>query len=233
MKRRIRILCAFLADFQPLSYSLQGDISTVTTHKIRQGRKIGQVLEGARQVFIEMGYERANVDEIARVAGVSKATLYSYFPDKRQLFTEVYQTEILNLADAALDLLTPDAPPRQALHATALRLIDYLMSDFGIAMFRICVAEAPRFPEIGQAFYENGPELGRARLGAYFRQAVARGTLTIEDIDLAADQFFQLCQTTLCDRMLCGVQTAVTEAEIIRVADGAVDMFLARYATTT
>jgi len=205
----------------------------VTTQKIRQGRKFRQVLDGARQVFVEMGYERANVDDIARVAGVSKATLYSYFPDKRQLFTEVYQTEILNLADATVELLSPDAPPCQALHRAAQRLISYLMSDFGIAMFRICVSEAPRFPEIGQAFYENGPELGRARLGAYFRQAVARGTLAIDDIDLAADQFFQLCQTTLCDRMLCGVQSEVTDAEIARITDGTVSMFMARYGVST
>ncbi|MDD7971106.1 TetR/AcrR family transcriptional regulator [Roseinatronobacter alkalisoli] len=204
----------------------------MTTQKIRQGRKFRQVLDGARQVFVEMGYERANVDEIARVAGVSKATLYSYFPDKRQLFSEVYQTEILNLADGALELLSPDAPPEQALRGAAKRLIGYLMSDFGIAMFRICVTETPRFPEIGQAFYENGPELGRARLGAYFRQAVARGTLVIDDIDLAADQFFQLCQTTICDRMLCGVQTKFSDDDIARVAEGAVDMFLARYAAT-
>lgn len=201
----------------------------MTTQTIRQGRKFTQVLDGARQVFVEMGYERANVDEIARVAGVSKATLYSYFPDKRQLFIEVYQTELLNLADAAMEFLAPDAPPQQALHGAALRLIDYMISDFGIAMFRICVAEAPRFPEIGQAFYENGPELGRVRLGAYFRHAIERGTLAIDDIDLAADQFFQLCQTTICDRMLCGVQTCFPQEDIARIAEGAVAMFMARY----
>lgn len=201
----------------------------VSSATIRQGRKYNQVLEGARAVFVAMGYERASVDEIARVAGVSKATLYSYFPEKRLLFTEVYRTEILRLADSAVELTDSSLPPERALRDAGHRMLAYLTSDFAQAMYRICVAESPRFPEIGRAFYETGPELGRARLGCYLRAAVARGSLRIDDIDLAADQFFQLCQTTICDRILCGVQDRFTEAEITRTVEGAVTMFLARY----
>ena len=201
---------------------------SVTAGAVRQGRKLDQVLQGAREVFVRMGYERASVDEIARVANVSKATLYSYFPDKRHLFTEVYRTEILRLADDAVEL-TCGTPPEKALREAGRRMIEYLMSDFAIAMYRICINETPRFPEIGQAFYESGPELGRARLGAYFREAQARGQLQIDDVDLAADQFFQLCQATICDRRLCAVQTRFSEDEIMRVVDGAVAMFMARY----
>lgn len=204
---------------------------TATAAMIRQGRKFEQVLEGARTVFVEMGYERASVDEIARVAGVSKATLYSYFPEKRLLFTEVYRTEILRLADEAVELTDSTLPPECALRDAGRRMVIYLTSDFAQAMYRICVTESPRFPEIGRAFYETGPELGRARLGCYLRAACARGALQIDDIDLAADQFFQLCQTTICDRLLCGVQNQFSEAEIIRTVDGAVAMFLARYGT--
>lgn len=195
----------------------------------RQGRKYDQVLDGARRVFIAKGYEGASVDDIARAAGVSKATLYSYFTDKRQMFAEVYQAEIEHLAESTMQDLSADIAPELALRAAARRLIGYLISDFGRAMYRICVTESARFPEIGQSFYERGPELGRARLGVYLRAAAARGDLVIEDFDLAADQFFQLCQTTLCDRMLCNVQTQFSEAEIARVVDGAVAMFMARY----
>jgi len=202
---------------------------TATAAMIRQGRKFEQVLVGARTVFVEMGYERASVDEIARVAGVSKATLYSYFPEKRLLFSEVYRTEILRLADEAVELTDSTLPPERALREAGRRMLAYLTSDFAQAMYRICVTESPRFPEIGRAFYETGPELGRSRLGCYLRAACERGALQIDDIDLAADQFFQLCQTTICDRMLCGVQDQFSEAEITRTVDGAVAMFLARY----
>ena len=62
-----------------------GDTATV----VRTGRKFDQVLAGAREVFMADGFEGASVDDIARAAGVSKATLYSYFPDKKLLFMEV------------------------------------------------------------------------------------------------------------------------------------------------
>ncbi len=202
---------------------------TLQSAAIRQGRKYDQVLEGAREVFMAMGYARASVDEIARVSAVSKATLYAYFPEKRLLFTEMYRTEILRLADSAVEL-SADTLPEKALREAGRRIIDYLISDFALAMYRICVAESARFPEIGHAFYENGPQLGRARLGAYLEAMRARGVLSIVDTELAADQFFQLCQAWISDRLICGVQRSFSELEIARILDGAVSVFLARYA---
>ncbi|NBB96696.1 MAG: TetR family transcriptional regulator [Alphaproteobacteria bacterium] len=202
---------------------------TNTDFTIPQGRKVGQVLDGARAVFVARGYERASMDEIARAANVSKATVYSYFADKRELFTAMYRAEMLRLADSVVELTDFDIPPERAMYVAGQKMLEYLTSDFALAMYRICVAETPRFPEIGVAFYEGGPELGRARFGAYLREADARGLLRVEDIDLAADQFFQLCQTTVCDRMICGVQDTFGQAEIARVLDGAVATFMARY----
>lgn len=201
---------------------------TVQTSAMRQGRKYDQVLDGARTVFVAKGYARASVDEIARVSGVSKATLYSYFPEKRALFTAMYRAEILRVADAAVELSCTN-PPEVALREAARRILAYFTSDFGMAMYRICVAESPRFPEIGRAFYESGPELGRARMGAYLDTMVGQGRLQIDDTALAADQFFQLCQSTLVDRMICGIQSTFSEAELSRTADGAVRVFLAAY----
>ncbi len=51
------------------------------TPTVKRGRKFDQVLQGAREIFMSDGFEGASVDDIARAAGVSKATLYSYFPD--------------------------------------------------------------------------------------------------------------------------------------------------------
>jgi len=197
--------------------------------RIRKGRKFEQVLDGARAVFLSDGYEGANVDEIARVAGVSKATLYSYFPDKRLLFSEVLRNECERQADEALHLIDMTAPPRVVLTAGARRLVAFTLSEFGQAMHRICSAEAVRFPDLGRQFYESGPMMARERIGNYLREACARGELTIDDIDLAADQFVQLCQADYLDRMVFGVQRTFTEAELERVIKGAVDTFLARY----
>lgn len=202
---------------------------TELAQAIRRGRKYDQVLDGARQVFMAAGYEGASVDEIARTAGVSKATLYSYFPDKRLLFLEVVRTECLRQADEAGAEIDPTAPPGVVLRAGGRRIVGFYSSDFGRNVHRICVAESARFPELGRRFYASGAELARARIGEYLAAACARGELAIDDIPLAADQFVKLCEADLMDRVTCGLQTAFAEAEIARVVDGAVAMFLARY----
>jgi AcrR family transcriptional regulator len=195
----------------------------------RNGRKFEQVLEGARRIFLADGFEGANVDDIARAAGVSKATLYSYVPDKRVLFMEVARTECRRQSDEAVELIDDTAPPDTVLRAGARRLIGILMSDFSKSMFRICMAESHRFPELGRNFYESGPALGRERFSGYLRRAAARGELVIDDFDLAADQFIELCKADIFLRVLCGIIPAPTEADVTRVVEGAVSTFLARY----
>ncbi|MFN6952171.1 MAG: TetR/AcrR family transcriptional regulator [Albidovulum sp.] len=196
---------------------------------IKRGRKFEQVLEGARTVFLRDGFEGASVDDIAAEAGVSKATLYSYFPDKRVLFIEVAKQESLRQADEAQLLVTLTAPPECVLPEAARRIIAFTLSDIGQAVFRLCVAEADRFPELGRQFYASGPALLRDRLAAYFNGAVARGELVIDDVHLAADQFAALCKASILLAVSFGVQRHFTEAERERVAKGAVEMFLARY----
>ncbi|MCB1340067.1 MAG: TetR/AcrR family transcriptional regulator [Pseudooceanicola sp.] len=196
---------------------------------LRTGRKFDQVLEGARKVFMADGFSAANVDDIARAAGVSKATLYTYFPDKRLLFVEVATTECSRMADRALELIDPTAPPRDVLTIAAQQIVPFLLSDFAQQCFRICVAERDRFPELGKAYYANGPDMGKRKLKEYMAEAVARGELRIDDTDMAAEQFSELCKARLWTRAVFGIQTRFTPEEIAGVVDNAVATFMARY----
>ena len=196
---------------------------------VRRGRKFAQVLEGAREVFLSDGFEGASVDTIARAAGVSKATLYSYFPDKRLLFMEVARCECGRQAEAAAAQIDMAAPPDAVLAETARQLVDLFLSDFGVRVFRICVAEADRFPDLGRVFYDSGPAVVHDLLARYLAGAVARQDLAIADIDLAADQFIELCKADLFPRLVFGLVAEVTPADRARVVEGAVATFLARY----
>lgn len=199
----------------------------------KKGRKFDQVLEGARDVFLCDGFEGASVDDIARAAGVSKATLYSYFPDKRYLFMKVAKTECCKLAGQALDTIDMTAPVRKILMDIAEQMTGFITSEFGKRIFRVCVGESDRFPELGREFYESGPKMIRDELVRVFEMAMARGELEIEDMQLAADQFHELCKADLFSRIVFKMQDEFTEEERQRVAKGAVDMFMARYGTGT
>jgi AcrR family transcriptional regulator len=202
---------------------------TLCASPIKRGRKFAQVIEGAREVFMALGFEGASVDDIARAAKVSKATLYSYFPDKRRLFMEVAKQECARQADAAIAKISMDGPAQQVLYEAASVMTRFFLSDFGRQTYRIAVAESERFPELGRDFYNSGPTTARNALTAYLQQRVAAGELEIEDLDLAADQFSELCKATLHTKLILGVRSDFTEAEVDRVIRGAVEMFLARY----
>lgn len=202
---------------------------SATAVEIKKGRKFDQVLEGARRVFMRDGFEGASVDDIAREAQVSKATLYSYFPDKRLLFSEVARIECNRQAEEAMEVIAKGATIDHVLHEAATRIVRFFLSDFGQQVFRICVSESHRFPELGRRFYASGPDLVRERLSKVLRPYVEAGILKIDDMDLAAIQFGELCKGDLFIRSLCGMCKEVSEADVERVVKGAVEMFLARY----
>ena len=199
--------------------------------RTRKGRKYDQVLAGAREVFLAAGFDGASVDDIARAAEVSKATLYSYFPDKRILFLEVARVECLRQADTVLATIDREAPVALVLTHIGHQIVEFITSAFGQQIFRICVAEAARFPEVGREFYDSGPMLACRELSAVFEEAIARGELRIDDLHLAAHQFQELCKADIFPKLVFGIAETFTEAEKARVVDGAVATFLARYGT--
>ena len=196
---------------------------------IRKGRKFDQVLASARALFMQHGFEGLGVDEIARRAGVSKATLYAYFPDKRHLFIEVARAECMIQAaqlEAGIDL---EKPVPEVLGIVGRGFMEIVLSEFGRNMFRVCISEGERFPELGRQFYESGPGVMRERMMHFLELGVARGELEIDDFGLAADQFPELCKAGVFLRLVTGIQTEFTQGEIDHVVDGAVETFMARF----
>lgn len=196
---------------------------------VRKGRKFDQVLQGARTIFLRDGFGGASVDDIAREAGVSKATLYAYFPDKQLLFLEVARMECRRQVEDAEAMMEGDVPVHAMLTVAAERIAALLMSDSSRRMFRIVIAEGERFPALARDFYQFGPGLIHDRLVHHMRCYVEAGQLVIPDLDLAAAQFAQLCKSLIHEKLMFGLVRGVTEAEVRRTVQGAVDMFLACY----
>ena len=196
---------------------------------VRTGRKFDQVLAGAREVFLADGFEGASVDDIAKAAGVSKATLYSYFPDKRLLFLEVAKMECQAQSDAAVAQVESSGDLREALTQAATRMSRFFLSDVGMQVYRIVVGESQRFPEVGREFYNAGPAHVRTILKAFLQKGIDEGKLRIDDLDLAADQFPELCKAGLHLQLALGLRDRPSDEDIDRVFAGAVDMFLCKY----
>lgn len=195
----------------------------------KRGRKFDQVIAGARDVFMREGFEGASVDVIARDAGVSKATLYSYFPDKRALFRAVLQRECDLRQRTSMEFEICEQPVPEALERIAAELLTFFLSEDGLAVFRVCAAEAHRFPEIGRDFYETGPRTAMQQMAGYLSSSAAQAALDIDDPLVAADTFMQLLRGDLMLRRLMGMESIPDAQTVAAEARRAVRTFLARY----
>lgn len=204
-----------------------------SVEKIRKGRKYDQVIDGAREVFLRDGYDGASVDDIARAAGVSKATLYSYFPDKQLLFMEVARLQCQQEADEAITHLDRSLPTEALLMGAARSFLDIVFSPLAIQNCRMCLAEAERFPALAEEFWRCGPMRFRDAMYSLFELGVSRGDLDIPEDgrEHAAYQFGELCKAGLHMACLFNIRGQVTEAEKARNAEEAVRTFMARFGT--
>ncbi len=185
-----------------------------------------QILQGARATFLEFGYQGASTDEIVRRAGVSKSTVYKYFPTKADLFGAVIRLECEEMARRSSSLVLAGSTVRETLCELALNYVEFLLSPFVQGIYRIVVGESARVPEAAQLFYRLGPELSAQLLGQQLRGMPG---LQISDPELAAHQFIELCKARVFMESLFGIKRRVTRTEIRRAANETVEMFLARY----
>ncbi len=194
----------------------------------RDNAKLRQILEGARQVFLADGFDGASMNDIARIAGVSKGTLYVYFASKEALFEALIREEKSQQAEQICDYAI-DGDLRTVLRAFGRSLLGHMTRPESIAHIRIVIAVAPKFPSIGRTFDEAGPQYGLRKLAEYLAREVAAGTLEIEDAAVAARHCILMCQGDIFRELLFCVRTEATQDEIDQSVDAAVDAFLRAY----
>src|ERR1700682_6206094 len=187
-----------------------------------------QILDGARKVFMDLGFDGASMNEIARSAGVSKGTLYVYFADKNRLFEAIVEEEALEHGKVVFNF----DPGRDA--ATTLRefgraYIELLCRPGGGSAIRTVMAIAERMPDVGRRYYEHVLEKTINRLASYLEAHVKSKDLAIDDCQLAASQFMMMCQASLFLPFIFQAAPAPSAERIAQVVESATRMFLAGY----
>ena len=187
-----------------------------------------QIIEGARKVFLDLGFDGASMGEIARAAGVSKGTLYVYFADKNRLFEAIVEEETLQQGKATFNF-DPERDVTTTLMEFGQAYIQVLCRPGGGSATRTVMAIAERMPEVGRRFYTNVIALTIARLAAYLEARVRLDELEITDIELASTQFLQMCQASLFMPFIFQAAPAPSPERIAEVVGSATRMFLAAY----
>ncbi len=196
-------------------------------------RKSQQIAEAGLAVFLAQGFSGASVDDIAAKADVSKATLYKYFPTKEQLFEQVVREACGRYAQQIKlpDLSSHNA--RDAVLTLAGMIVRLSSSPELVGLFRLCMAEARRFPAVARAFYDSGPQLAVSRTAQVLTRLCQDGMLSIDNAERAARQLGELCKAEVFEPLIFGQRESFSEAELNRHARIAAETFLRAYSAAS
>ena len=192
-----------------------------------------QVLEAAGTLFIAHGYGKVSMEAVAKQAQVSKATLYAHFPSKDLLFATIVGDACARnaLGEGSFPDVADDID--EALRQIGTRLLNFLMLERTMAIYRVTIAESARFPELGEAFLAAGPLVFLDRMAAWLISQNAAGHLVVTEAKVAAEQFLALLRTTSFLRATLGLPPSVRpEDSVAAIVDAAVAIFLRSYRAT-
>jgi len=173
-----------------------------------------------------------SMDDIAKDAGVSKATLYAHFDSKENLFAEIIEIENPQIIDRVPIPEIFDGNAEDVLRTVARGFARFFADGPGLEIYRLFVTDLHRFPDLVRRFHAAGPMALRGRLSRLLAQMAERGALSIEDPDLAADQLTSLIQGRLPFDRAIGLPPP-DPAAIDRHVESGLRLFLRGYAPTS
>ena len=192
-----------------------------------------RILDAARNVFLERGFEGASIEKIAEAARSGKPTIYARFPGKEALFTAVVMRSVAANV-ARLEAYTPSgATIEQRLVSVAVTALEWILLSDSIGLMRVAIAEAPRFPDLASSVYAMARERGGqavARLLAEAAQSDELGALPAfapEHVVRTTQLFQDLVILPLATRALFGEKLKQLRAEIGPHATRSIAIFLA------
>lgn len=211
-------------------------MSSIATSRPRRAGRLSSgaaIREAAARLFLEKGYAGTSMDDIATAAQVSKQTIYTHFPSKEELFSDLVMgnSDRVDQFISTIDRTLAEAGDlRGALGRLARQYLGFVVRPDVLRLRRLIIGEAWRFPDLARQYYELVPGRVYAALAERFGELRDHGRLRIEDPAAAARHFAWLTLGVPLDRgMFYPVESAIEGTNIDDLAESAVRVFLAAY----
>lgn len=202
---------------------------TASRRQLNRLNRERAILDAALKVFAAQGYTGASMDAVAAEAGVTKPTLYSYFPSKDSLF----QAMMLGKRDLMLDVF--EHPSEQGMVADLLvfawAYADTVMRPEMLSLARLIIGEVQRFPEIGRAYQASGPDHLLRGIMRYLEGQRRAGRLVFDDAELAAQDLWGLILSAPRTQALYMPDALPDRATLARYIHNGLRVFLKAYST--
>ncbi len=203
--------------------------SSAQSPAVRQEQRRQTIVAAARKAFLKHGYGQTTMSAIAAAIGGSKTTLWSYYRNKHDLFAAVVDDLVERYGEALRLPLPPAGDPAATLRELGLTVMATILRPQIVALHRMVMGEAGRFPELGRLLFERGISRGQARTAEWLAGQMDLGKLRRADPLLAAQQFIGLFQNGAYQRLLLGACAMPGPEEIRLEVEGAVDVFMRAY----
>ena len=185
------------------------------------------IIEAAIAVFREVGYERASMATISARVGGSKATLYSYFKSKEELFAAAMLDAVEADARGVIELLhSKDDDVPALMHRVGRQFVKIVRSPESLAITRTAVAEGANV-KLGTLLYERGPGRALDQFTEFVRRLIEHGRIRPVNERIAALHLKALFEAGVHEPLLFGAEPELTVEEGV---DAAVEVFLRAYA---
>lgn len=203
------------------------EMKVETYHQRIKEEKRNAAVQAAMELFLEQGFDRTSLQQVAKRADVSTATLFKRFPTKASLFEAI--VEEFWQVEAICEAVPSAGNPAAGLRKIGTDYAQRMRRPEMAAIYRLIVAEALRFPDLGQMLFDKGKGPYLARLNDYLVAEVKAGTLDVADIPHASRQFLAMIAGQVFWPELVVPGCGGTKEEVVQVVDEAVAMTIARY----
>jgi len=199
--------------------------------RVKTEAKREAILDAASKVFLEAGFEGASMAEIAKMTGGSKATLYSYFKSKEELFVDVIHRAAHQQLDPLVEALNQDNDNLpKAMQTFGEQMLAFMCSAPTIQSRRVVIAESGR-SDIGRRFHEQGPKQGMQKVADFLSKQMDLGKLKRSDPLLAALQLAALLECETVFPLMLGIEEEMSPARIQQAVKRALQTFFAAHGT--
>ena len=152
------------------------------------------IVDAAIASFFDLGYAATSIEQVAAAAGVSKVTVYNHFTDKRGLFTAAVEQECERIRSLFTVPMLPNGTLRERLAEIGKAMVAFLSRPEMVQFERRIAAEIELDPAIGATFLAAGPHRMKKAFAALLTSLNATGEISVEDPELAAEQFAAMCK---------------------------------------
>jgi AcrR family transcriptional regulator len=160
--------------------------ASTTPRQRRKQARPQELLDAALDLFVEKGFAATRSEEVAKAAGVSKGTLYLYFPSKEELLKAVIQHFLGSEIEAGVqEAAAADGPIAPAMAQLLVTWWTRIYEGPASGVFKLVITEVRNFPEIGDFWVERVVQPGHEIVSGLLRRGIERGEFQPVDIDSA------------------------------------------------